>query len=158
METTLNFSKLPDEPLRMPDEPFSQPDTRNGVNELDKIRQYSNTEPPQAQNQQENLPDREPLQNLTTEKEYLPEPIEKKQSLMNINENQAETVEVRSYHEEMSQVDNVNAYGSNMKKTRLKSGLRKSKIRNTATKSLKSAGKVAAYGEVFIQPNISPIK
>jgi hypothetical protein len=45
-----------------------------------------------------------------------------------------------------------------MKKTRLKSGLRKSnKTRNTATKSLKSAGKVAAYGEVF-SANYSPIK
>ena len=55
----------------------------------------------------------------------------------------------------MSQVDN--AYGSKLKKTRLKSGLRKSKTRNTATKSLKSAGKVAAYGEVF-SANISPIK
>ena len=80
---------------------------------------------------------------------------------MNINENapetqtQTQTVEVREYHEEMSQVDN--AYGSKMKKTRLKSGLRKSKTRNTATKSLKSAGKVAAYGEVF-SANISPIK
>jgi hypothetical protein len=103
------------------------------------------------------LPKGESTQNLTAEKQSLPEPNIEKQSLMNINENvpETETVEVREYHEEMSQVDN--AYGSKMKKTRLKSGLRKSKTRNTATKSLKSAGKVAAYGEVF-STNISPIK
>jgi len=39
-------------------------------------------------------------------------------------------------------------YQSNMKKTRLKSGLRKSK-RNTAAKSLKSAGKMAVYGDTY---------
>lgn len=83
--------------------------------------------------------------------------MEKKQSLMNINENvpKTESVEVREYQEEMSQVGN--ACSSKMKKTRIKSGLRKNKTRNTATKSLKSAGKVAAYGEVF-SANISPIK
>ena len=65
---------------------------------------------------------------------------------MNIDE--GPSVIVRQFEEEM-EMSQGEVPKSNLKKTRLKSGLRKSKTRNTATKSLKSAGKIAAYVEVF---------
>lgn len=102
-----------------------------------------------------------PQDNLTTEpfQATAEKQEEEKPNLMNIDENNT-TMEVRQFEElnDQSQAEIIYPEtGTKVKKTRLKSGLRKSKNRNTATKSLKSGGKMAAYGEVF-HANISPIK